>query len=162
MTPTIFHDRFDLDVTLRDASLDPEERPTRRMIAAAAIGMEVEDAYYSVRELRETVYWVHEGEIGGKARLAAILSNDGTDDFQRCVYYALAGRGVVEMLDDLMWLEDLLERRGRVAGKLLRARIRTMPLVDPYVAKEPDGPVGEVPADFTQGPSWYLDPSITD
>ena len=114
-----------------------------------------------VRELREAVSWVHEGEIGGKRRLAAILSNEGSDDFQRCIYYCLAGRGVVSMLDDLMWLEDLLERRGRVAGKLMRAKARTMPLVDPYVAKEPDGPVGVVDDDFRQGPSWWMDPSIS-
>jgi hypothetical protein len=160
MQPTIFHDRFDLDIAVRDASLDPDVRPTRRMIAAATLGMEVEDAYYSVRELRDALVSLHEGEIGAKARLAAILGNDGTDDFQRCIYYALAGRGIVAMLDDIMWLEDLLEARGRLAGKLLRAKVRTMPLVDPYVAKEPDGPVARADADFTQGPSWYLDPPL--
>ena len=51
----IFHNQFDLDITLRDAALDEQNRPTRRMIANAAIGMHVEDAYYSVRELREAV-----------------------------------------------------------------------------------------------------------
>lgn len=61
MKKTVFHDRFDLDITLRDASLDADNRPTRRMIANAAIGMHVEDAYYSVREVREAVSWVHEG-----------------------------------------------------------------------------------------------------
>lgn len=39
-----YRDCFDLDITLRDAALDPEVRPTRRMIANAAIGMHVEDA----------------------------------------------------------------------------------------------------------------------
>jgi hypothetical protein len=162
MTPDRFYHRFDLDITLRDASLDPEVRPTRRMIAAACLGMEVEDAYYSVRELRDAVGELHEGSVRGKRRLADILGNDGTDDFQRCIYYALAGKGVIEMLDDLMWLEDILEIRGRLAGLLLRSRARPMPLRDPYVAKEPDGPVGRIDADFTQGPSWYLDPTIAD
>lgn len=37
-----FRDRFDLDITLRDAALDAENRPTRRMIANASIGMDVE------------------------------------------------------------------------------------------------------------------------
>ena len=55
MTTTPFRERFDLDITLRDAALDSEIRPTRRMIANASIGMHVEDAYYSVRELREAV-----------------------------------------------------------------------------------------------------------
>ncbi|WP_252405173.1 hypothetical protein, partial [Escherichia coli] len=93
-TPSIRH-LFDLDITLRDAALDMENRPTRRMIANAAIGMHVEDAYYSVRELREAVSWVHEGVSAGKLKLAEILGNDGADDFQRCIYFCLAGRGVV-------------------------------------------------------------------
>ena len=61
MKATIFHEHFDLDVTLRDASLDRHIRPTQRMIAGASLGMEGEDAYYSGRELREAVLRVHEG-----------------------------------------------------------------------------------------------------
>ena len=129
-TPSIRH-LFDLDITLRDAALDMENRPTRRMIANAAIGMHVEDAYYSVRELREAVSWVHEGVSAGKLKLAEILGNDGADDFQRCIYFCLAGRGVVSMLDDLEWLEDLLERRGRIAGEQKRLKETVMPLVNP-------------------------------
>ncbi len=159
---TRFHDRFDLDVTLRDASLDELQTPTKRMIAAAAIGKDVEDAYYSARELREAVSWVHEGEPAGKPRLASILSNASSDDYQRCLYYCLAGRGVVSMLDDLMWLEDLLEARGIVAGKLMRAKVRQMPMIDPYVSAEPDGPVGIVSEDFRQGPSWWMDPTLAE
>ena len=157
-----FRDRFDLDITLRDAALDAENRPTRRMIANASIGMDVEDAYYSVRELRQAVAWVHEGEPSGKAKLTAILANDGADDFQRCVYFCLAGRGVVAMLDDLEWLEDLLERRGRVAGELKRRKGSRMPLTNPYVADSPDGPMVKLDADFEQGPSWWADPALID
>jgi len=151
---------FDLDVTLRDAALDEQNRPTRRMIANAAIGMHVEDAYFSVRELREAVSWIHEGETGGKRKLASILSNPAGDDFQRCIYFCLAGRGVVEMLDDLMWLEELLEARGRVAGEMHRRKVRARPLVSPYVADEPDGAVVSASEDFQQGRSWWADPAL--
>ena len=89
---------FDLDLTLKDASTDPIIRPTRRMIAAACIGMGPEDAYYSVRELREAIEWIHEGEPSGKRKLTQILGNQ-CDDFQRCIYYALAGKGIVLILD---------------------------------------------------------------
>ena len=160
-TDTRFDDDLDLDITLRDASLDPGNRPTRRMIAAAAIGMEVDDAYFSTRALRRAVCSVHEGEVAGKARLAAILSDDATDDFQRCLYFCLAGRGVVAMLDDLMWLERLLEARGRLAGKFMQSGVKVRTLVDPYVAKEPDGPVGCVTPDFRQGSSWWVDQTIS-
>lgn len=161
MKKTAFHDRFDLDITLRDAALDPDNRPTRRMIANAAIGMDVEDAYYSVRELREAIAETHEGDETGKRKLTAILANDGADDYQRCLYFCLAGRGVIEMLDDLEWLEDLLERRGRVAGQMIRMKARTMPLTRPYVADAPDGPLVRFDAEFEQGPSWWADPSLT-
>ena len=45
--------QFDLDLTLRDASLDPLATPTRRSLANASIGVEAFDAYYSARELYE-------------------------------------------------------------------------------------------------------------
>ncbi|WP_255326413.1 hypothetical protein [Sphingobium sp. EM0848] len=145
---------------LRDAALDPEIRPTRRMIANACIGMSANDAYYSVRELREAAQWVHEGEPAGKAKLMSVLSNDNCDDFQRCIYFSLAGRGIVEMLDDLEWLEDLLERRGRIASEQLRMNIPTLPMAQAYVADEPDGPMIAMDRDFTQGSSWWMDEAL--
>ena len=152
-----FLSAFDLDVTLRDAALDEHNRPTRRMIANAAIGMHVEDAYFSVRELREAVSWIHEGETGGKRKLASILSNPVGDDFQRCIYFCLAGRGVVDMIDDLLWLERLLEARGRVAGDVRRRQVGLGALVSPYVADAPDGPIVAAAEDFPQGPSWWTE-----
>jgi len=50
-----FVDGFDLDITLRDTSVDPDNTPNRRAIANLSLSMEVNDAYYSVRELREAV-----------------------------------------------------------------------------------------------------------
>ncbi|WP_010339705.1 hypothetical protein [Sphingobium yanoikuyae] len=161
MTTTPFREHFDLDITLRDAALDADNLPTRRMIANASIGMHVEDAYYSVRELREAVSWVHEGIPAGKGKLTGILANDGADDFQRCIYFCLAGRGVVGMLDDLEWLEDLLERRGRVAGEQGRLKATRIPLTNPYVSDAPDGPMVKMDAAFEQGPSWWADPAVS-
>lgn len=153
--------RFDLDLTLRDASLDPANRATRRMLAAAAIGTEVNDGYYAAMELREAVQWVHEGEPSAKLKLSMILGNQ-CDDYQRCLYFILAGRGIVQMLDDMMWLEELLEARGRVAGKLFKRRSPVIPQVRPYVASEPDGPLVAVNRQFQQGASWYLDSELSD
>ena len=152
---------FDTDIMLRDAAIDPQNRPTRRMIANAAIGVEVDDAYYSLRELREAISWIHEGDTGGKPKLARMLANE-CDDYQRCIYYALAGRGIVQMLDDLEWLEDILETRARIVGQVRRARERCMPLTSPYVSAEPDGVLPMPDGEFRQGPSWYLDPSLTE
>ena len=73
----------------------------------------------------------------------------------------LAGRGVVSMLDDLEWLEDLLERRGRIAGEQKRLKETVMPLVNPYVADAPDGPLVRMDGNFEQGPSWWADPTLS-
>lgn len=152
---------FDTDIMLRDAALDPHNRPTRRMIANAAMGVEVDDAYYALRELREGISWIHEGDARGKPKLVSMLANR-CDDYQRCLYYALAGRGIVQMLDDLEWLEEILETRARIVGKVRRAKGRCMPLTAPYVSAEPDGVLPAAEAEFAQGPSWYLDPALGD
>ena len=45
------------------------------------------------------------------AKLAEIISNS-CDDFQRGIYYCLAGRGVVEMADAMDWLLAMLKARA--------------------------------------------------
>ena len=152
-------DRIDLDLSLEEAALAPELSPGRRMLANACIGMDPLDAYYATAELHQAAAWVHEGLPEGKRKLVGILGNDAADDFQRCLYYALAGRGVVAMLDDLGWLTALLERRARIAAETHDKRLVAKPMIAPYVAPEPDGPVGRFAGDFEQGASWWLEPS---
>ena len=101
---------FDLEITLRDAALDEANRPTRRMLANACIGVDPFDAYYASLELFEALEAVHDECVGAKAKLARILSTR-CDDFQRCLYYSLAGRGVVQMLEDFEWLLQILQGR---------------------------------------------------
>lgn len=159
MSDADFLGTVDLDITLRDVALDPLNSPTRRMIANAAIGVEPEDAYYSTGELLEAVQWVHEGQPGGKARLARLLANQ-CDDFQRCLYYAIEGRGVVQMMDDLEWLKTLLQARAQMCLRYARAGESFVPLRRPYVAEAPGGLVPAADPGFEEGPSWYLDPNL--
>ena len=147
---------FDLDIVLRDVSCDANVMPVRRAIAALCIGMNIDDAYYSVRELREAVALVLEDAPDGREKLVGILGNR-CDDFQRAIYYALAGRGVVEMLEALDWLCVILKGRGRVAGFLGRQRIVRKSLVSPYVGEEPDGPVVAADPQFPLGRSWSVE-----
>ncbi|MCW1431983.1 hypothetical protein [Novosphingobium sp. JCM 18896] len=151
--------RFDLDIQLRDEALDERNSPARRMVANASIGIEPFDAYYSTRELREAVEGVHEGRIGAKKRLARILGTE-CDDYQRCLYYQLAGRGVIQMLEVLTWLEALLGKRTVISADLFRAKEWPAVMVNPYVAAQPDGPLVSADPDFEEGPSWYLDPDL--
>ena len=151
--------RFDLDITLTDAALDEANRPTRRMLANACIGVEAFDAYYASLELFEALQAVHEECVGAKAKLARILSIR-CDDFQRCLYYSLAGRGVVQMLEDLEWLKHILRARTVISAELLRRGDNVRPACPPYVCDEPDGPVPVANADFKLGASWFIDPAL--
>jgi hypothetical protein len=151
-----FCDGFDLDIALRDASCDPDRLPVHRAIAALCIGMDVDDAFYSVRELREAVTLVLNDAVGGREKFVRILANR-CDDFQRALYYVLAGRGVVAMLEALDWLSGLLVARGRVAGSLSRRRIPPKPLQSPYVSEEPDGPIVAGDIQFPLGRSWLVE-----
>jgi hypothetical protein len=151
--------RFDLDIQLRDEALDPLNTPAKRMAANASIGIEPFDAYYSTRELREAVEGVHQGEPGAKKRLARIL-NTQCDDYQRCLYYQLAGRGIVQMLEVLCWLEEILAKRTIISADLFRAGTWPAIMVNPYVAAQPDGPLVSADPNFEEGPSWYLDPDL--
>lgn len=155
MPALAYSDHFDLDIALRDASCDLNLPPARRAIAALCIGVGVDDAYLSVRELREAVSLVHENAAGGRAKLASVLSNS-CDDFQRAIYYCLAGRGVVEMAEAMDWLLAMLKARGRTAAWLSRSRVCRKELVSPYVAEAPDGPLVSSDADFELGRSWFV------
>ena len=119
--------QFDLDIALRDAGVDEMNRATRRSLANASIGVEAFDAYHSARELFETLEALHEGERGAKRKLTQVLSC-GCDDYQRCLYYTLAGRGVLQMLDDLEWLLDLLKARCEISNSL-EAAVRLPPVL---------------------------------
>ena len=154
-----FRDWFDLEIALRDASVDPQVRPTRRAIANLSLGVGIEDAYYAVRELREAIMLINDGDRAGRKKLASIVAN-ACDDFQRAIYYALAGRGVVLVIEDLLWLEDLLKARGEAYVIERKRGGRMMPLLNPYVAAAPDGPLPLPDPDFELGPSWYLDAEL--
>ncbi len=156
---SFFIDSFDIDITLTDAALDEVNRPTRRMLANACIGVDPFDAYYASIELFEALQAVHEECAGGKAKLARILSTR-CDDFQRCLYYALAGRGVVLMLEDLEWLLHILRSRVRISAELLRRGGNAQAACPPYICDEPDGPIAAVTPDFELGASWFLDPEL--
>ena len=147
---------FDLDIALADAACDPAVSPERRAIANLCIGMDGDDAYYSMRELREAMLLVFEGDASGRPKLCAILANE-CDDFQRAIYYALAGRGIVRALEGLDWLIVMLQGRAITASRLRRTGVYVEPLVSPYVAEEPDGPVAGADPMFRLGRSWSVE-----
>ena len=150
---------FDLDITLTDAALDDVNRPTRRMLANACIEIDPFDAYYASLELFEALQAVHEECADAKAKLARILSTR-CDDFQRCLYYSLAGRGVVQMLEDFEWLLQILKGRAKISADLLRNGGQVQTARSPYIGDEPDGPIAAASPGFELGASWFLDPEL--
>ena len=79
------------------------------------------------------------------------------DDFQRAIYYCLAGRGVGEMAEAMDWLLAILKARGRTAAWLSRSGLRRKNLVSPYVAEAPDGPLVSADPYFELGRSWFVE-----
>lgn len=150
---------FDLDITLADAALDEANRPTRRMLANACIGIDAFDAYYASLELFEALEAVHEECAGAKAKLTRILSTR-CDDFQRCLYYSLAGRGVRQMLEDFEWLLQILRGRAKISADLLRHGGQVETSRPPYIGDEPDGPIAAANPDFELDASWLIDPEL--
>ena len=150
---------FNLDLMLYDAALNERSAPTRRMLANAVLNIEPEEAYHGAHELLLAVEAVHQEMDLGKCQLAQILARKG-DDYQRCLYYILAGRGVVQMLDDLRWIVGLLRARY---DQLLECRakgIRVVRSLGVYLASEPDGVLPSNDADFRLGASWVNDPML--
>src|SRR3546814_11110478 len=80
-----YFEPFDLDVTLRDAALDAQNRPTRRMLANAAIGIHGAYAFYSVRVLRVATPSVHERATRRKRKPASILTTSARHDCLSCI-----------------------------------------------------------------------------
>lgn len=150
---------LDFDITLTDAALDEANRPTRRMLANVCIGVDPFDAYYASLEHFEALQAVHEECIGAKAKLARILSTR-CDDLQRCLYFSLAGRGVVQMLANLEWLLHILRGRVQISADWLRHGRNVKAAHPPYICDEPDGPIAAVTPDFELGASWFLDPEL--
>ncbi|MDF0490388.1 hypothetical protein PX554_19860 [Sphingomonas sp. H39-1-10] len=144
---------LDIDILLTDASLDPALRPERRAIAALSIGVGLNDAFYSVLELEDVLIAIGKDVPGSRCRLATLLGNR-CDDYQRAIYYALAGRGAAKRLEDLGWLIELLGTRSAVAHEAVEASHATRAPRSPYVTAEADGPVGAFPARFALGPDW--------
>ncbi len=132
-------DPVDPDLILKDLAM---EHPSNEMRAMAnlTIGMGIDEAYYSVQELREAISLLDQNQFLGKAPLSEILSAD-CRDYQRAIFFCLAGRGLSKMLKLLTEFEQALETRGRVDRSLGVQGIEARALRDPYISEFAFGPV---------------------
>lgn len=147
------HDPVNLDTGLIEIAETDHEQNTMRVIALLSVGMPVEDGFLSCRELLEVIHWCVEGLPDGKRRLAQLLGND-CNDYQRAVYYALAGRGAIGMLTDLKRLTDVMETRYLYSVAVEQSEMAQRVPENPYTTDKADGPLGVFDPNFTMSPLW--------
>ena len=146
--------KVDLEFSLEDALCNPKLASSKRVLAGLCIGMDEEDALAAVNELHAAVAAAVGSGSAGAERLMEVLSNRACDDFQRALYYALAGRGLDNMVTSLRWLREVLRVRRRASSW---AQLNDVPIVrepNPYVSDRPDGPVPAFEPNVQFGPSW--------
>lgn len=141
---------IDLDLGLTEIRDSSDEQWTLRALAGASVGVEAEEAYSAARELSEAVNGRMGGIEGSKAALATILGRRG-NDYQRCLWYSVAGRDPLGTAVDLARLVELLDRRRKLARDAASAVTGVTVAHDPYVTDEVDGPLGMFSPDFTLG-----------
>ena len=145
---------LDLDLGLIEIRDCADEHWTLRALAGASVGIEPEDGYSAAAELAEAVNGLMAGVDSAKVALAAILGGRG-NDFQRCLWYALAGRDPLGTAVDLGRLVELLGARRSLARKAAVAGTGVAIAPVPYVTDEADGPLGVFSHRFTLGPQWH-------
>lgn len=144
---------IDIDLGLTEIRDSVDEQWTLRALAGASVGVEAGDAYAAARELSDIVNGLMAGIDGSKAALATILGGRG-NDYQRCLWYNLAGRDPLGTAVDLARLVQLLGRRRELAREAASAMTGVSIAHDPYVTDEVDGPLGSFSGEFTLGRQW--------
>ena len=144
---------LDLDLGLAEIRDCFDEHWTLRALAGASVGVDPEDAFAGASELSEAVNGLMAGFAGAKPALATILGGRG-NDYQRCLWYILAGRDPLGTAVDLGRLVELLERRCALAREAAVAGTGVAVAQDPYVTDEVDGPLGVFSAEFKLGRQW--------
>jgi hypothetical protein len=144
---------FDIDSELKEVADCDHEQNSLRVLALLSLGLPAEEAFLRSRELLEAVQWSASGLSAGKRRLAALLGSQ-ENDYQRAVYYALAGRGAIAMLADLQRLTNVLESRYLLSNAAHNHSVQTTQPFNPYLTDKPDGPLGTFDPDYTLSDIW--------
>ena len=124
--------KFDLDIVLRDAAQSTEPAHPANACKCQHRHRCHGCILCGAGAVRSCKGVFDEGGPKAKAKLVQVLSCQ-CDDFQRCLYYAVAGRGITLVLDDLEGLVDLLAPRCKISADLFRKDKWPIPLVNPVV-----------------------------
>lgn len=157
--PLNWSQNIDIDLGLTEVRDCSDEHWTMRALAGASVGVDPEDALSAASELSRAVNGLMAGRPDAKHALATILGGCGTD-YQRCLWYNLAGRDPLGTAVDLGRLAELLAARAQLARDAAIGGSGVVISPDPYVTDGTDGPLGLFSSDFTLGRQWlaFADP----
>lgn len=144
---------LNVDLGLMEVRDDVDEQWERRALAGASVGVDPQSALTRAHELASAIDLLIAGSPLGKIGLAGILSSD-ENDYQRCLWYALAGRHPFSVATDVRWLVGLLRARAEQWAQAIETGRQVTKAPSPYVSDRADGPVGDFAADFALGPQW--------
>jgi hypothetical protein len=144
---------IDLELGLTEIRDCVDEQWTLRALCGASVGVDPEEAHGAAFELSEVVNGLMVGSQSAKASLAVILGGRG-NDYQRCLWYSVAGRDPLGSAVDLDRLVKILGRRREFARAAARCSSGVTLTADPYVTDDVDGPLGRFSSDFTLGRQW--------
>jgi hypothetical protein len=144
---------IDIDLGLAEVRDCNDEHWTMRALAGASVGVDPEDALSAASELSRAVNGLMAGNRETKSELATILGGRG-NDYQRCLWYALAGRDPLGTSVDLGRLVELLGARAQLARNAAARGSGIVLSPAPYVTDSVDGPLGVFSPEFTLGAHW--------
>ena len=149
------------DNWLRGVNVDEELVATRdnihevwevRALAGASVGIDPIAGLAELSALGTAVDAVVRQEASGRAALAEILGRGS--DYQRCLWFSLAGRDPFSVASALTQLRDLMEARAEMWLSAQRAGHAPVTYANPYHAAAPEGPRGIYDPDFCLGIHW--------
>lgn len=146
-------DSLDVDLALKEVRDCPDEPWTKRAIAGASVGTEVRTAYEEAAELLSIFDLMAVGLPEAKPQLSQLLGARG-NDYQRCLFYSLAGRPPLECIVSLRWLVDALRARVQLARQCIVADLDYTTGPPAYSYDESDGPLGTFPLDYRLSDQW--------
>lgn len=144
---------FDPDLHLKEVRDDPDQSWTRRALAGASIGTPPAEGFQKCDELLNAILMICGRVEAGRASLAEILSAQG-DDYQRCLWFTLAGRDPWSYYFDLQWLVAAMQKRLVLATEAQAKGYKIVAMRPPYAIAQPDGPQGIFSPEFSLSLLW--------
>ena len=142
-----------IDAALFDVRDDEGISWEVRALAGASIGIDPVIGLRAVLELSDAVGRIVRGESEGKKRLARILGRTG-DDYQRCLWYSVAGRDPLAVATSFGELEKLMAARAMLWVEAGDRDLSPSKADNPYWTTAPEGPRATFSDRFELGEHW--------